>query len=114
MPSGALELEESLFDAMQREVREESGLDVMAAHPMAIYTYLSNVTAYGDPFAQISIQFLVTEWTGELVTETEETTDAQFFAIDALPDNLASHYGQVLEDWQRYDGTLILRENATM
>jgi 8-oxo-dGTP pyrophosphatase MutT (NUDIX family) len=38
MPSGALELEETLFEGMQREVKEETGLDVVAATPMAIYS----------------------------------------------------------------------------
>ena len=110
MPSGALELDESLFDSMKREVKEEAGLDVITAHPMAIYTYLDKVTAYGDAFAQISIQFLVTQWSGALVTKTDETSDARFFAIDDLPDNVADHYTEVLADWRDYDGRFLLKE----
>jgi len=59
MPSGALELEETLFEGIQREVKEETGLDVVAATPMAIYSYPSSITVYGDPYYQISVQFLV-------------------------------------------------------
>ena len=48
MPSGALKLEETLFEGMQREVKEETGRDIVAATPMAIYSYPSSITAYGD------------------------------------------------------------------
>jgi 8-oxo-dGTP pyrophosphatase MutT (NUDIX family) len=109
MPSGALELEETLFEGMQREVREESGLTVIAAAPMAIYSYPSSITAYGDPYYQITVQFLVEEWFGELVAETDETTQARFFDIDEPPDGVAGHYREVLADLRQYDGRFILK-----
>ena len=109
MPSGSLELDETLYDCMKREVREESGLEVISATPMAIYTSLSNVTAYGDAFEQISIQFLVTEWSGALVKETDETIDARFFPLDKPPEGVADFYHEVLEDLRAYDGQFILK-----
>ncbi len=109
MPSGALEMEESLFEGMRREVKEETGLDVIAAMPMAIYSYPSSVTAYGDPYYQISFQFLVKEWSGTLLSETDETTQARFFDVDAPPEDIASHYHEVLEDLRNYDGQFILK-----
>lgn len=48
MLSGALELEETLFECMQREVKEETGRDIVAATPMAIYSYPSSITAHVD------------------------------------------------------------------
>ena len=109
MPSGALELEETLFEGMQREVKEETGLDVVAATPMAIYSYPSSITAYGDPYYQISVQFLVEEWSGTLLTETDETTQARFFDIDEPPEGVAGHYQEVLDDLRKYDGRFILK-----
>lgn len=109
MPSGALELDETIHEGMRREVKEETGLDVVAATPMAIYSYPSSVTAYGDPYYQISIQFLVHEWSGTLLNETDETTLARFFSIKEPPEGMASHYQEVLDDLQKYDGRFILK-----
>ena len=109
MPSGALELEETLFEGMQREVKEETGLDIIAATPMAIYSYPSSITAYGDPYYQITVQFLVKEWSGTLLNETEETTQVRFFDIDEPPEGVADHYQEVLDDLRKYDGRFILR-----
>ena len=109
MPSGALELDETLDAGMRREVKEETGLDVIAATPMAIYTYPDSVTAYGDPYYQLSVQFLVDQWAGTLLCETDETTQAQFFPIDAPPENVAGHYQTVLADLLTYNGTFILK-----
>jgi ADP-ribose pyrophosphatase YjhB (NUDIX family) len=109
MPSGALELDETIYEGMRREVKEETGLDVVAASPMAIYSYPSSITAYGDPYYQISIQFLVDEWSGTLLNETDETTLARFFHIEEPPEGIASHYQEVLDDLQKYDGRFILK-----
>jgi 8-oxo-dGTP pyrophosphatase MutT (NUDIX family) len=109
MPSGALELEETIFEGMQREVKEETGLDIIGATPMAIYSYPSSITAYGDPYYQITVQFLVNEWSGTLLTETDETTQARFFDIDEPPEGIAGHYPEVLDDLRKYDGRFILK-----
>lgn len=109
MPSGALELEETILEGMLREVKEETGLDIVAAAPMAIYSYPSSVTAHGDPYYQVTVQFLVEEWTGTLLTETDETVQARFFDIDEPPDGIAGHYQDVLADLRAYDGRFILK-----
>ena len=103
MPAGAWELDETILECLRREVREETGLDAISVTPMAIYSYLSSVTAYGDPYQALVIQFLVTEWSGALTTKTDETTDAAFFGADEPPEELADHYQEVLADLQKYD-----------
>jgi 8-oxo-dGTP pyrophosphatase MutT (NUDIX family) len=109
MPSGALELDETLVEGMQREVKEETGLDVVTATPMALYSYPDSMTAYGDPYYQISVQFLVNEWSGTLSTETDETTQAHFFDPDNPPEGIAGHYQEILADLRQYDGRFILK-----
>ncbi len=109
MPAGGQELGESILDCLKREVKEESGLDVIFATPMAIYSQVSIVTASGDPYQLLLVQFLVDEWSGELVTETDETVDARFLDLDELPENIPDSYHEVLKDLQEYDGSLILK-----
>ena len=109
MPSGSQELDESILDCLAREVKEETGLDVLSATLMAIYSRLSIVTAYGDPYQVFQVQFLVDEWSGELVTETDETVDARFFESGEFPEEISEFYHEVLEDLQNYEGSVILK-----
>jgi 8-oxo-dGTP pyrophosphatase MutT (NUDIX family) len=109
MPAGGQELGESILDCLKREVKEEAGLEVISATPMAIYSQLSIVTVQGDPYQLFLIQFAVDEWSGTLVTETDETVDARFFGLDELPEEIPDAYYEVLEDLQEYDGNLIVK-----
>ena len=109
MPSGSQELDESILDCLAREVKEETGLDVLNATLMAIYSRLSIVTAYGDPYQVFQVQFLVDEWSGALVTETDETVDARFFGSDEFPEEISEFYHEVLEDLRNYEGSVILK-----
>ena len=110
MPAGTMELDESILDCVTREVREETGLTVVSAVPMAIYSEprFSFVTAYGDPYQPLSIVFVVDQWEGELLAETDETTDARFFPLDELPD-VPARYLETLEDLRRYYGRVVVK-----
>ncbi|MEF3306061.1 NUDIX domain-containing protein [Paenibacillus sp. GYB003] len=103
MPAGGLELHESILGCVKREVKEETGLDVVSAKPIALYTdpRFEYTNGYGDENKLFSVVFLIEEWSGELLTETDETTDAAFFALDALPD-IPPLYRETIEDWQTY------------
>jgi ADP-ribose pyrophosphatase YjhB (NUDIX family) len=103
MPAGSIELEESIFDCVRREVFEETGLTVTTATPIAIYSdpRFSFVTSYGDPYQMFSIVFSVTSWTGILKKQTDETTDAKFFPLDNLP-KIPDLYYETLADFKDY------------
>lgn len=111
MPAGSMELDESIEDALRREVWEEAGLTATALTLIAVYSHprYSAVTAYGDPYQFVSFVFRVDSWEGDIVPDTDETTGAQFFAPDALPDNMPDLYRETIEDVQRFDGTVILK-----
>ena len=110
MPAGSIELEESILDCVKREVKEETGLDVISATPMAIYSEprFSFVTAYGDPYQMFAVVFIIDEWAGTLLSETDETLNARFFALDDLPP-IPNLYKETIEDLKNYTGTIIIK-----
>ncbi len=110
MPAGSLELGESVLECLQREVKEESGLDIVSATLIAIYSEprFAFTNAYGGEHQMLTLAFRIDEWAGELAMSTDETTDARFFASDALPE-LPPLYEETLRDLAAYDGRVILK-----
>ena len=110
MPAGSIELGESVFDCLRREVKEETGLSVVTATPIAIYSEprFAFTTTYGAEHQMLAVVFRVEEWEGDLLSETSETVDAQFFGLDDLPP-LPPLYQETLADLKAFDGTFILK-----
>ena len=102
-PAGALELNESLFECLVREVDEETGLIVESAIPFAInsekrFQYTNH---YGNKVQMLSTVFIIEKWSGTLVRQTDETLDARFFSLENLPE-LPPHYEETIEDYRKY------------
>jgi ADP-ribose pyrophosphatase YjhB (NUDIX family) len=110
MPAGSLELGDSVTDAVKREVLEETGLRVISCRPIAIYSDPKYSVTYpnGDQVQIFAMVFIVDEWDGELVRETDETSDIGFFPLDKLPDT-HDIYIETLEDLKRFDGQFIVK-----
>ena len=116
MPAGAMELDESVFDAMKREVKEETGLDVNEAALIAIYSSPITQTftdRWGNEHHVIEYLFRVDKWAGILERETDESIDAAFYPIEHLPEAsnefFAKHHERVFEDFKRFNGKVILK-----
>ena len=111
MPAGSQELDESVLDALRREVREESGLEVDEAELIAIYSeprfHFTN--SYGGKHQMLAFVFLVRQWHGNLQQQTDETVAAKFFPPNALPPNRPAFYDETLEDLKKFSGTVILK-----
>ncbi len=102
-----MELEQSVYDCLVREVKEETGLDVISTTLFAIYSEARFVTKdmWGNYSQPLILAFRVDEWSGTLSTETDETVDARF-----VPAGQASEpYAEVMADLARFDGQVILK-----
>jgi ADP-ribose pyrophosphatase YjhB (NUDIX family) len=110
MPAGSMEVEESVLDCLKREVWEETGLTILNPELIAIYSEprFSYVTTYGDSYQMVRFVFLVKQWSGELLTHTDETINAQFFALDNLPE-IPILYQETIHDLQTFDGKVIVK-----
>ena len=110
LPAGLMELDETVYEALCREVREETGLDVLAATLTAIYSgsRFAGKNMYGNEYQMLLFQFRVDEWSGSLVKETEESVDAGFFSEEERPEAY-QYYREALEDLNGFTGQVILK-----
>jgi 8-oxo-dGTP pyrophosphatase MutT (NUDIX family) len=111
MPAGAMELGESMEQCAVREVFEETGLRATSLTPFAFYTNYTYTNDYGHTYQQILMSFRIHSWEGELVRETDESIDAGFFPLDALPGPKSFIVEETLADLAEFErtGRLVLK-----
>ena len=87
---GCCELGETVEETARRELYEETGL---TAHSMELFGVFSGKDLFytypnGDMASIVSIMYICDDFSGELIRQTEETTDLQWFGLDELPENI--------------------------
>jgi 8-oxo-dGTP pyrophosphatase MutT (NUDIX family) len=105
IPAGAMELGESMEECAIREVWEETGLTATSLTPFAFYSAYTYTNEWGHTYQQILMSFRIDSWTGELVRKTEESVDAAFFPLDALPGPKSFIIDETLADLASFEAT---------
>jgi len=109
LPGGSVEPDETAFEALKREVAEETALTVIDAEPMALYCGPDQKFTYpnGDKVQVFAVAFIVKKWAGKPCADGTEGSKVCFFALTKLPENLVSIHIQTIEDYTGYDGKFI-------
>jgi len=95
LPGGAVEVGESVEQAVKREVMEETALRVEVKRLVGVYSdpLRYNISSYpdGNVVHWVTAVFECVRMDGEL-TMSHESTDIRYFNVDGLPENtLRSH-----------------------
>lgn len=111
LPAGNLELNESVYDCIVREVWEEAGLSVHSAKLISIYSEprFDFTNTHGGKHQMLAFVLHIDQWSGQLVTKTDETVAARFFPKTKPPENLHPFYLEVLKDFYSFTGQTILK-----
>ena len=107
VPAGGMELGDSVRHCAIREVYEETGLTPTNLVPIAILSGADSTETnqWGHTYQFHITVFLATAWTGELVMQTDETTDAGWFHADQLPTPRTAIVERSLQPLRQYDRT---------
>lgn len=86
-PGGAIELNETLEEALRREIKEETNLDIENPKLFDICANVHMIYPNQDEVYYTDIVYEINEFSGELKHD-KESQELAFFALDQLPENI--------------------------
>ncbi|PMC34498.1 DNA mismatch repair protein MutT [Bacillus sp. UMB0899] len=101
IPSGHIEIGETVSEAAIREVKEETNLDIRISKLIGVYSDPhSQVFSYpnGQVVHFITTCFLAEIIGGELICNLEESIEMKFFDVHQLPKDLLKMHPRWLDD----------------
>ena len=96
VPGGALELGETLEEALSREVKEETSLDIWDPVLYDVKASVHMIYPNKDEVYYTDVLYIVTKFKGELKHD-EESKELRWFPIDSLPENIMPTQTEYLE-----------------
>ncbi len=102
VPGGFMELGESTEEAGRREVLEETGLTIGNLNLLGVFSGKQHFVKLpnGDEFYPVTVAYLSRNIeSGQLKADGEETTEAKFFKLNDLPEQLNSMIKQLVAQY---------------
>ena len=104
LPGGWADVNQSPRECVEREIREESGFEARAFKLAAVYDYQRQGHQRAHPHS-IYKMFFLCELTGGAPRASMETSEVDFFALDALPPlstgrATAAQIARMFEHWR--------------
>jgi len=111
IPGGLQEIGESIQQTVQREIKEELGLDLMADSLIGVYSQPKWTIEFPDEskLQQLIFFFLMEGEVSPISIQTDEITAYQFFAPDDIPAEIMDCCKQKVTDWAQFQGQIMFR-----
>ncbi|MEK5038672.1 NUDIX hydrolase [Sporosarcina sp. FSL K6-3457] len=115
-PGGQVEVGENLMDALSREIKEESGIDVVVGHLIGVYSNTGMYKWYDgvtDVPTKVMFDFVCKPVGGELGI-SEETTESGWIAKDKVLDMITAPATRTrFQAYLEFDGHVRYMEYVT-
>lgn len=101
LPGGAMELNETTEETAIRETFEEVGLVLKDLELFGVYSGKEFYYKYpdGNEVHNVTISYLCSNYTGDIKIDYSEGTEACFFNVAELPQNISSTIEPILKDY---------------
>ncbi|EHB68632.1 NUDIX hydrolase [Paenibacillus lactis] len=115
-PGGQVEVGENLIEALMREIKEESGIDITVSHLIGVYSNTSTYPGYNGVDmvpTKVMMDFVCTYSGGELCT-SDETSDCRWVPqSDVLQYIMAPAIRTRFQAYLEFTGTIAYMEYIT-